>query len=199
MSAHKETLGDAEIPLLTLKHCFQSLWTAEQRNELWKSHDRLLGLTAVHMATSRGNIDTIKYMLDCVPYDQQFELLKREWHGRTPLHWVAYYGHQEIIQHILDNVEKKKKYELLAVRSRCDGTTALHWAAARGNANVFRFIMTRLAPAQQVRLLRILDKKGEIELDWAVRGNQEEVIVCVREMHSQSAERLPCGTEVQGV
>jgi len=90
--------------------------------KLWSADN--LGRTCLHLATSRGNLEVLSYLMREVSSQ---EVEKRDIHGRTPLHYAA--ESNRAVRTI--DMLAAKGCNIFAVDNT--GRTALHWAAKKCN------------------------------------------------------------------
>ena len=86
-------------------------------------------------------------------------------HGRTPLSWAAYHGHEAVVKLL---VEKGAELE---AKDHEDGRTPLSWAAEQGHEAVVKLLVEKGAE------LEAKDKRyGRTPLSWAALKGHEAVV-----------------------
>jgi ankyrin repeat protein len=98
-------------------------------------------------ACRKGNFDTLKNMKN---------LNITDYEGRTPLHYASRYGHDAIIEFLLEK-------GLDVSQSDYDGATPLHQAAFGGHVNTVQLLLSKGANTQAK------DRKGKTPLDTVNR------------------------------
>jgi len=89
------------------------------------------GYLPIHIAAQHGQTFALLYLLAAA---RTGHVDVPDLHGRSPLIWAAYRGHDEAIQVLLDEGAQP------AIKDK-SGSSALHWASAKGCAQVIRLLL----------------------------------------------------------
>ena len=148
-----------------LKSCLRLLLV----NDAMKDKKDKYGMTPLHYACLRGNVEGVKTLLEfgADPW-------KEDEQSQNCLHIAAYYGYREIIEHIL-------KIPGNVFASDFEDETAFHLAATEGHVDVLGQLF--LHANQQREGVEILSKRDVDDnsvLHCAVMsGSQEAVRICI--------------------
>ena len=126
--------------------------------------DKYSTWTGLHEAALDNDLESIKYMLDGIPSDKKYDVLKIQSVGCTSLHWAAYRGHSSIITYLMTDLPKQQKYDILKMRDRC-GDTALHDAASENSVGACRAIVASVPSHLLIELLNIKNHRGKSAAD----------------------------------
>jgi len=139
------------------------------------------GLTKLHLAASRGNIEVVGLILNSVD-NNETSLNPLTKYGETPLHLASCNGHLEVVKMILDAIKEdgdlnpKDKF----------GNTPLHEAAREGHYEVYRLIMDLVVEKTPARR-----DYGSTPLHMAAANGHLEICQLIL----QNVNTLDCGGE----
>ncbi|PRD20862.1 UNVERIFIED_CONTAM: Ank3 [Trichonephila clavipes] len=89
------------------------------------------GHTLLHWATSLGNQNVVKQLLDVGAEIDQISIK-----GNTPLHIAVSNGHKEIVESLLQSARRDNRNAFINAKTTNRGTTALHAAAEKGDSKI---------------------------------------------------------------
>ncbi|KAL2607645.1 hypothetical protein R1flu_026218 [Riccia fluitans] len=92
------------------------------------------GLTAVHLAASRGHTEVVKKLVNWLQSNTGARVSD---HGFTPLHLATYKGHSETVEFLLAD----HHFSDVNAQDEIFGRTALHFAVLAGHATIVEMLM----------------------------------------------------------
>eukprot|EP00937_MAST-01D_sp_MAST-1D-sp2_P004824 g4824.t1 len=114
---------------------------------------------ALGIAARGGDLAQLQRLMTGVPAKRQRALLSsRGWHGKTPLYWAATYGHEDVVQFLLQS-----KVDVNAASK--GGHTALMGASFTGQTAVVRLLLQHKASRFRA------DAQGRSAVQHATRHN----------------------------
>lgn len=120
------------------------------------------GLTPLHLACSKGNLETIRELLY---FDNDLSFLQDN-EGRTPLHWAAIKGRLNVIDEILSSSLESSN---LVTNN---GETVLHLAVKNNQYEAVKYLMDTL---NITKLVNMQDNDGNTVLHLATAGKLRAV------------------------
>ncbi len=130
----------------------------EQGSNINWQDSRMEGVTALHEASRKGNIEIVRYLLQ-----KGADIHLKNYNGLSPLHIAAYCGENEIVRTLIAagaDVNAKAK----------DNITPLHTAASMGHADIVEFLINSGAEAHAKS-----SKDGSTPEDFATREGHQDV------------------------
>lgn len=108
--------------------------------------------------------------------------------GNTPISVAVLKNHSQILQHLLDSLDKKSIFGLLT--TLCSkGESALHFAARKGNVEIMDFMLDAVLPEYKQALMKVTNGTGHIALHYAIMHGHKEMVKCILNVLTES-ERL---------
>ncbi|RPB04836.1 ankyrin [Choiromyces venosus 120613-1] len=107
----------------------QQIW-----NRNYVEHNPGSVFTGLHCASFFGIAEVVDALIGTEGYD----INQRDWVGVTPLIWAAMYGHQDVVELLLE-----REGIIADIPDRGSGRTALSWAAGNGHEGTMRLLLMR--------------------------------------------------------
>jgi hypothetical protein len=130
----------------------------EQGTDINWQDSKMEGVTALHEAVRKGNIEIVRYLLQ-----KESDIHLKNYNGLSPLHVAAYCGENEIVRALIAagaDVNAKAK----------DNITPLHTAASMGHADTVELLINSGAKAHARS-----SKDGSTPEDFATREGHQDV------------------------
>ncbi|XP_067670081.1 ankyrin repeat domain-containing protein 50-like [Haliotis asinina] len=149
--------------------------------------------TPLHKASSDGDLDTVKQLID----DDKIDVNTRGWYGLTPLMLAALRGHKDVFEYLhkqgadMTQTDRDGDHILsmaciggsvniveyvisnepnLINRKRHDGRTSLMWAAWHGKEAIFRYLLNHGADYM------LMDNDMDSVLHYACHGGHTGIV-----------------------
>ncbi|RFU32928.1 hypothetical protein B7463_g3428, partial [Scytalidium lignicola] len=169
----------SQIPNMSLFRCESKVSACSQAMTVSTEHryegycrNVSRGTTAVHLAAYFGLTETIRFMLE-----NGFNPDTKENFGRTPLSWVAEYGHEAVVKLLVERndveSDSKDKY----------GRTPLVWAAIKGHEAIVKLLVERDDVEADSK-----DRSGRTPLSRAAENGFEAVVKLLLERDDVEAD-----------
>ena len=128
-------------------------------------------IRALHHSIKQGDTAAVKSLVITNTIEQRSKLLfVRDTSDRTALQYV---GSAEIAEALLVNLTAEQRLQFLSIQDK-DGNRVIHTAAQQIAKDAMQSFLDGLAPDQQLKLLSMRNKKGDIPSDCAT-GRPETV------------------------
>ncbi|MDD9335332.1 MAG: ankyrin repeat domain-containing protein, partial [Rickettsiaceae bacterium] len=124
------------------------------------------------MAIANEKFDDVKKLIDA----NEGYVKGRDFYGNTPLHFAVQAKNLEILQFLMDYIEKQNQKEGYFVDKNCDGCTPLHFAAGSGNVEFFSKLLKFVGAEAKEGYVQSKNNKGETPLHFAARSGKAEVV-----------------------
>lgn len=166
-TALKDDLGDTALHLAIRRKAYATnegdylriIRLLLQRPETDVNAKNYDGLTALHRAAYRGDLDLVDLLLS--HKDVEVDVIDE--YGESPLHRAAYYGHLDVVKLLLARSDVK--------RANISGATALHIAAYYGRAAFVEYLLS-----YDEGLVNVPDNRGDTPLQIAARYDRLDVV-----------------------
>jgi ankyrin repeat protein len=135
----------------------------EEQEADWDDTSEGGSLTRLLHASAEGEADTVRELLA----DKSLDVNAPGPDGDTALHAACLYGHEEVVQLLLEAGADA------GVVNAIDGSSCLHDAAASGHLAILERLLTLPAAAA---LVNHADEDGDTPLHNAARGNHAAVV-----------------------
>lgn len=136
------------------------------------------GLTPLHLACQRGNLDAVTTLLKCENIDVNIQ----DEYMDTPLHEACMNGHQEIVKKLLAHISCSDIRAFNPQNS--EFKTPFHFACHEGQAEVVQLLLAHVHDNYQMisLLLTTLDNERNTALHLACESGDEKIVaMLVRE------------------
>jgi len=182
--------GDTDV-----MECLHIDLSVKHKVDLLKTRNIHGDTVLIHDAGLRSSILVSKCMLDFVPADHKFELLKIQGSaGNTALHRAGKENHSRKIHYLLGGLSVDQKVYLAKIQDNA-GNTTMHTAACMGHVSVITWMMSHLHPHHQLELLNYLNNAGETLLDIARERRKTPLVSYLKSLRRKISSCI--GRELQ--
>lgn len=130
----------------------------EQGVDISWQDSKVEGVTALHEAAQKGNIEILKYLLQ-----NEANINSKNRNGLTPLHVAAYFGENVIVNTLIEQGAE------VNAKAR-DNITPLHAAASMGHQDTVELLINKGAEVHAKS-----SKDGSTPQDFAVRKGYQDI------------------------